>query len=169
MSVKRGCRFSKIYDFQPWVVGQVSSTKNISLFLSRPYVQLESCQLLPKYVYKYFPLRVNHTMLVIDGFIVSQLKASPQRQAFRSDLAMYMYPKYMVSSAIGTYLSSTSERLLPRAVSIAYNVLEVFWTILANNSKESFPYLVLGFLLDSLQLLKGALSAQKGLLHLNYM
>lgn len=45
--------------------------------------------------------------------------------------------------------SSTSERL-PRAISIACNVLEVFLDNTANNSKESFPYLVLGFLLGSL-------------------
>lgn len=76
------------------------------------------------------------------------MKASPQGAGFQVR-SSHVYVPRVHGVFSNRDLSSTSERL-PRAISIACNVLEVFWTILANNSKESFSYLVLGFLLDSL-------------------
>jgi hypothetical protein len=47
--------------------------------------------------------------------------------------------KYMVSSAMGTYIPHIEKWQQPRTIAMAHNVLGVSWTSLINESKEYFP------------------------------
>lgn len=164
----------------PWVVSGASCTV-ISLPLSRPYVQLYSCQLLPRQKCLIAPFwsscHAGHycgSQILQPGRIINcfpslvaylapsaTMKNSSQGGGFwvrSSQILLHPSSKVCVSLNKND-LTSSSERKL-RTGTIAHIVLGVFQTLLINNLKEGFSCLVWEFLLDSLWLLRVALLPQ---------
>lgn len=146
------------------------------LLLRGPEVQLESFWLLPRYVHCYCTLRVigpcwaslwligviarsDYWFLLYFGACVVW-KLVLKDEAFRS------IPVQGSLGFVSEVHSVFRNKDLPpitewkgatRANSNILYCLGMCWTSLTNKSKESFSCLVLGFLLDGLWLLKGAL------------
>lgn len=149
----------------------------------KPRVQIDSCWLPPRYVCPYCTHRFCSHGGSCHGSQASQLgrtvalllpsldacmapsgtmKASPQEGGFqvRSSSGPLDPVPEVHRVFISRDLLFISDRQ-PRAIAVDYNVLGVLWTTLTSNSKEGFSCLVLGFLLDSGQLLGEALPVYK--------
>lgn len=123
----------------------------ISFLLSRLWVQVDSCWLLPRYKYHYCcPFRDilpwwslwfignnSWLRLLILSSPCGTVNANPQGHvsgSFSTQILQFLSPKCTVSSTIRTYLYLTSERQ-PRTVAIPCIVLGTLFSSLINNSK----------------------------------
>lgn len=93
-----------------------------------------------------------------------------REQAFRSVPAQVpLGPTSEVQGIFSSRFLSSPSVINQELLTIAFNVFEVSWTVLTNNSKEIFSCLLWKILLDGFWLLKRVLSVQMRIFPLNYM